>query len=83
MVLINNYQGGAYGAAARCQRRALALGAPARRTPGHAARRADQRWLAPGVIAIVYGPSPTSIGVPAVLVAIAIGVTVPPCQLAT
>ena len=58
-------------------RRALALGGPARRTPGHTARRVDQRWLAPGVIAIAYGPSPTSIGVPAVLVAVAIGVTVP------
>src|ERR1700722_288424 len=38
----------------------------------HPPRRADQRWLAPGVIAIAYGPSPTSIGVPAVLVAVAI-----------
>ena len=62
---------------ARRQRRALALESPARRTPGHTARRARQRWLALGVIAIVYGPSPTSIGVPAVLVAIAIGITVP------
>src|ERR1700745_2171445 len=62
---------------ARRQRRALALGGPARRTPGHTARRGDQRWLAPGVMAIAYSPSPTSIGVPAVWVAVAIGVTVP------
>jgi hypothetical protein len=34
--------------------------------------------LGQGVMAIAYGPAPTWIGAPGVLVAIAIGVTVPP-----
>ena len=54
----------------------LCLGRPARRTPGHR-RRTDQRWLVQGVIAIAYGPSPTWTGCPGVLVAVAIGTTVP------
>ena len=58
-------------------RAGLCLGRLARRMPGHTAWRADQRWRAQGVIAIAYGPSPTWIGVPAVLVAVVIGVTVP------
>jgi hypothetical protein len=67
------------GAAGPASAPGCGLGRP---RPGHAGPyrgRADQRSLAPSVIAIAiaYGPSPTSIGVPAVLVAVAIGVTMP------
>jgi hypothetical protein len=39
--------------------------------------------LPSGVITIARAPSPTWIGGPGMLVAVAIGVTVSPCQLAT
>jgi hypothetical protein len=53
------------------------LGPPGARraTPPHGGP--GQRWLVQGVIAIAYGPSPTWIGCPGVLVAVAIGTTVP------
>ena len=50
--------------------------------PGGGRRKArlQHQWfsgdLGQGVIAIAYGPSPTLIGVPGLLVAVAIGVTV-------
>ena len=65
------------GAAGPASAPGSAVERPAWRTPGHTAWRTDQRWLVQGVIAIAYGPSPTPIGCPGVLVAVAIGTTVP------
>jgi hypothetical protein len=54
-----------------------------RRTPGQTPHGALIEMPNQSAIAIASGPSPTGIGGPGVLVAVAIGVTVPSCQLVT